>query len=373
MLPLLPHVKRAGTAKRRSYTAAVIPHAFGRSDPWTVGIEEELFIVDAATLEPRPAPGRMLDGTRLKAELHAAVVELATGVCASVHDARRELQELRADAKRLAGDAGLAVAAVGTWPPARAEDQPVTPENGYLRFVEYAGPSARRQFCNGLHIHVGVQSPDACMRTLEGVLPWLPVILAASANSPYLGGVATGLASNRAELLALLPRSGSPPVFGSYGEWERFAERLVELGLADSYTRIWWDVRPHPRFGTLEVRMPDQPTGLDATIAFAAVVQALIVAAKPVRAADRGIYAQNRWAALRFGAQAELIHPDGGHLVAASDLLGELRELLGPVADRLGTSDLFAPLDGLAQADAQLELGRREGLRSVCEHLIAVT
>jgi carboxylate-amine ligase len=351
----------------------VIPHAFGRSDPWTVGIEEELFVVDPATLEPRPATGGMLDGARLKAELHAAVVELNTGVCASAHDAQHELRELRAEARRRAGNAGLAVAAAATWPPARLEEQPVTPEKGYLRFAEYAGPSARRQFCNGLHVHVGVASPEECMRRLEGVLAWLPVLLAVSANSPYLEGEETGLASNRAELLALLPRSGAPPLFGSYGEWERFAERLLELGLADSYTRIWWDVRPHPRFGTLEVRMPDQPTRLEVTIAFAALVQALVAAAPPERAADRGIYAQNRWAALRFGAQAELIHPDGGRLAAAADLLSELRELVGPTAERLGTTDLLAPLEGLAQADEQLDLGRRDGLRTVCEHLIALT
>jgi glutamate---cysteine ligase / carboxylate-amine ligase len=353
--------------------AAVIPHAFGRSDPWTVGIEEELFVVDPATLAPRPAPTGMLDGTRLKAELHAAVVELNTGVCGSVEEAKRELTELRARAKQLAGEAGLAVAAAATWPPARAEEQPVTPEKGYLRFAEYAGPSARRQFCNGLHVHVGVASPEECMRRLEGVLAWLPVVLAVSANSPYLDGAATGLASNRAELLALLPRSGAPPLFGSYGEWERFVERLLDLGLADTYTRIWWDVRPHPRFGTLEIRMPDQPTRLDVTIAFAALVQALVAAVSPERAADRGIYAQNRWAALRFGAQADLIHPDGGRLVRGSDLLGELRDLVEPTAERFETTHLLAPLDGLAQAEEQLELGRRDGLRTVCEHLVALT
>ena len=351
----------------------MIPHAFGESDPWTVGIEEELFVLDAETLEPQPAPERMLDGTRLKAELHAAVVELNTGVCASVEDARAELEELRSLARERASEAGLAVAAAGTWPPTRAEDQPITPDEGYLRFVEYAGPSARRQFCCGLHVHVGVASPEAAVRSLEAVLPWLPVVLAISANSPYLEGAATGLASNRAELLALLPRSGAPPVFGSYGEWERFAERLVALGVADSYTRIWWDVRPHPRFGTLEVRMPDQPTRLDVTIAFAALVQALVAAAKPDHAADRGTYAQNRWAALRFGAQADLIHPNGGRLVTVRELLDELRELIGPTAERLGGAPFLEPLERLDGAEEQLEIGRRGDVRSVCEHLAANT
>ena len=351
----------------------MIPHAFGRSGEWTVGIEEELFAVDAETLEPAPVPSDLLDGHRFKAELHAAVVELNTRVCASVPDAAAELDELRREAKRRAAAARLSLAAVGTWPPAIAEEQAITPEDGYLRFVEYAGPSARRQFCSGLHVHVGVASPEACLGALEAVLPWLPVLLAVSANSPYLAGRETGLASNRAELLALLPRSGAPPVFGSYGEWERFAERLLELGLADRYTRIWWDVRPHPRFGTVEVRMPDQPTRLAVTVAFAALVQALVAGARPVRASDRGIYAQNRWAALRFGAAAELIHPSEGRLVAVPELLAELLTRVAPAADRLGTRALLAPLEGLTQADEQVETGRRAGLRVLCERLVSLT
>lgn len=351
----------------------MIPHAFGESGEWTVGVEEELFVVDPRSLQPVPPPAALFDGRRLKTELHAAVVELNTGICASVADAHEELRELRAAAKRGVAEAGLRLAATATWPPAVPEEQEVTPEEGYLRFLSYAGPSARRQFCSGLHVHVGVATPAACMCALEAVLPWLPVLLAASANSPYLAGSANGLASNRAEILALLPRSGAPPVFASYGDWERFAERLVELRLADEYTRIWWDVRPHPRFGTLEVRIPDQPTRLDVTAAFAALVQALVAGAKHARPADRGVYLQNRWAALRFGAGAELIHPDGDRLASVPDLVAELTDLVRPTAERLGGADLLAPLDGLAQADEQLAIGRRDGVRALCEHLTART
>jgi len=354
----------------------VIPHAFGERDGLTLGIEEELFVVDAESLEPAPVPPEVLDGERCKPELFRAVVELTTGVCASVDEAAAELEELRSGARRRAADAGLALAATGTWPTAIAQEQEITPDPGYLEFVEYAGSSARRQFCSGLHVHVGVASPEACMAALERVLPWLPVVLAASANSPYLAGAETGLASTRAEILALLPRSAGPPVFGSYEEWERFAERLVELGLADRYTRIWWDVRPHPTFGTLEVRTPDQPTRLEVTVAFAALVQALVATANgtpPEAPADRGLYAQNRWAAARFGAQAELVHPDGSHVVRADELLAELLERVAPAAERLGTAAYLAPLEGLAQADAQLEHGRREGLRSLCDGLVAAT
>jgi carboxylate-amine ligase len=351
----------------------VIPHSFGQSAEWTVGIEEELFVLDATTLEPACVPSGVLDGVRLKAELFASVIELNTSVCTAVAEAADELEELRREAKRRAADHGLVLAACASWPTARPEEQAITTDDGYLRFVDYAGPSARRQYVSGLHVHVGVASPEACMRTLEAVLPWLPVVLAVSANSPYLAGSETGLASNRAEILALLPRSAAPPFFGSYGGWEQFAERLVALGVADDWTRIWWDVRPHPRFGTLEIRMPDQPTRLDVTIALAALLQALVAAAKPVGAADRGVYEQNRWAALRFGAQAELIHPDRSRAVAASDLLAELLERLAPVARALGSATLLEPLEGLAQAEEQLGIGRRDGLRSLCEHLVEHT
>jgi glutamate---cysteine ligase / carboxylate-amine ligase len=344
----------------------VIPDAFGESGEWTLGVEEELFVLDAETLEPLPAQPEMLDGVRFKAELHQAVMELNTPVCASLADAERELRALRGEAKRRAAAAGRALAATGTWPTAVAEEQPVTPEPGYLEFAKYAGPSARRQFCNGIHVHVGVPSREACMTALESVLPWLPLMLALSANSPYLAGAETGLASNRAELLGLLPRSGAPPVFASYREWERFAERLLELGLADRYTRIWWDVRPHPGFGTLEIRMPDQPTRVETTLAFAALAHALVAAAEPGPPADRGVYAQNRWAAARFGAHAQLIHPDGSRLVEAGELLDEL-------LDRLQPAGSTTPLVGLAQADEQVAIGRRSGLRSLGESLIALT
>ena len=351
----------------------MIPHAFGRSSPWSVGVEEELFVVDAATLAPVPVPPEVLDGHRLKPELFAAVLELNTEPCDTVAAAADELGQLRGEARRLAGEAGFAVAACATWPTARPEEQEITSDEGYLRFVEYAGPTARRQLCSGLHVHIGVASPDACMAALEAVLPWLPLVLALSANSPYVAAEETGLASTRAEILSLLPRAGAPPVFESYEAWESFAETLVRLELADQITRIWWDVRPHPHFGTLELRMPDQPTRLEVTVAFAALLQALVAGARPGPAADRGFYAQNRWAALRFGRDARLVHPDGDRLCTVEKLFDELTARLGPTFDELGTAALLEPLRGLDQAGAQLELGRREGLEALCRSLVDLT
>jgi glutamate---cysteine ligase / carboxylate-amine ligase len=352
----------------------VVPHRFGRSSPFSVGLEEELFVVDLETLAPAPVPPGLLDGARFKAELFRSMLELTTTVCADVHEAVAELAGLRAEAGRHVRAAGLELVAVGTWPTAVSEREEVTPKEPLLRFAAYAGSSARRQHCAGLHVHVGVASPEECMGRLEAVLPWLPVLLAVSANSPYVAGRETGLASTRAELLALLPRSGAPPVFDGYEAWSSFAERLVRLGFADDLMRLWWDVRPHPRLGTLEVRVPDQPTRLADTGAFAAALHALVAAADPgARPADRGVYAQNRWAAARFGAAAGLIHPSEGRLATPAELLAELLEAVEPTARELGSADLLGRLDGLDQAGAQLEIGRRDGLESLCGTLVALT
>src|SRR5437764_1181304 len=296
-------------------------------------------ILDAETLALSPSVGLLIGESekldlpgRLKTELFASIVELNTDTCSSVGEAGEALRELRRAAARIADENGLRIAAAGSHPFSDPEQQQIAPDPRYKEFVGFAGVSARRQGVSGLHVHVGMGSADACYATLEAILPWLPLVLALSANSPYLAGVETGLASNRAEVLAQLPRSGAPPAFGSYQAWEAWIERLVALGVADGYTRFWWDIRPHPNLGTLEIRMPDQPTELEKTAVFAALLQALcrtvLEREQPeVEPAQRGDYLQNRWAALRFGPRAELVHPDGNRLVSVPKLCEELLTL----------------------------------------------
>ncbi len=341
---------------------------FSPSTPLTLGVEEEVMILSADSLDQvggvatllAELEGRELPGL-VKTELFASVVELATGVCGSLEEAGGALAKLRRAASEAASRQGLALAAAGTHPFARPELQPVVDEERYTSFVGYAGISARRQGVQGLHVHVGMPSGDDCWRALEWLLPWLPLVLALSANSPYLAGEATGLASNRAPVLAELPRAGAPPALGSYARWEAWVDRLVELGISADYTRIWWDVRPHPRLGTLEVRMPDQPTALARTVTFVALVQALAATAlelPPAPPCDRGYYAQNRWAAARFGPAAELIHPDATRAVRVPELWAELLELLRPAARRIGTAGLLEALDpATCEADLQLAIG----------------
>ena len=292
----------------------MIERRFGESAPLSIGVEEEVMLLDRATLEPAGAirdllaevEGVELPGT-LKTELHASVVELNTNVCVTVSEAEDAIRTLRTGAAEALGRLGLVMAAAGSHPLAEPEELPVTDEKRYEEMVGYAGVTARRQGVNGLHVHVGMPGPDECMATLETILPWMPLVLAHSANSPYLSGRSTGLASNRAEILAQLPRSGAPPVFDGYAGWERWIEDFVATGVMKDYTQVWWDVRPHPRFGTLEVRMPDQPTDVERTGAFIRLLRDLCAWALEHPAggpADRGIYQQNRWAASRYGPDA---------------------------------------------------------------------
>jgi carboxylate-amine ligase len=349
----------------------VIPHHFGESAPFSLGVEEELMILDAATHEQIAAVDRILRGVdgvelpgRLKTELFASVFETNTNVCANVGEVDAALPVLRRAAAQAAGREGLAIAASGTHPFARPEAQPIVKEQRYVTFLGYGGISVRRQGVQGLHVHVGMASPEDCWRCLDAILPWLPVVLALSANSPWFAGELTGMASNRAPILAELPRGGAPAAFASYAEWEGWVERLVAIGVLEDYTRIWWDVRPHPQLGTLEVRVPDQPTDVGLSSAFAALIQAMCASALEGGLPGRSLrvdYVQNRWAAARFGPRGNLIHPDGLSFPTASELAAELLELVRPAAERLGGAEVLARLDPSAcGADLQVGADARE-------------
>jgi carboxylate-amine ligase len=344
----------------------VIPSRFGQSPPLSLGVEEEVMILDASTLEPAAAVQVLVDGARdlelpglLKTELHASVVELNTGICSDTDQAVATLRELRTGAAEIARAHGLVLAAAGAHPTTPPEALPIVPEERYEAMLRRLGRAARRQGVNGLHVHVGVESGEHCLERLEAVLPWLPVVLALSANSPFVDGAESGDLSVRASVLGELPRSGAPPLFGSYAAWEAWVERLARLGVLEDETRIWWDVRPHPRLGTLEIRIADQPTALARTELLVRLLRDLVERApeRTPEAAARGDYAQNRWAAARFGLEAELVHPDGDRVVAARELAAEL----------LGSS----PPE--PEALRQLEVATREGPAAVTADLVLRT
>jgi carboxylate-amine ligase len=300
---------------------------FGRR--LTIGVEEELLLLDPDTLAVAPGVERLLGPAGLKTELFSCMVETNTPVCADVFEARDELVRLRRLAAERAGEIGLVVAASGSHPFSIPEEQAIVQEERYRKMVAELGPVAKAQLVCGLHVHVGMGTFEECLRVLEAIRPWLPALLALSANSPYLAGEDTGELSSRLAVLRSLPRSGEPPRMATEADW-----RAEVDAIGVDYTRIWWDVRPHPRLGTLEIRTADQPTSIDRAVALVALVQALCAAP-----------------------------PEG------SDVL----EAVERAARGLGTLELLEPLRAPAEAHLQLETGRRDGLKAVAADLVERT
>jgi glutamate---cysteine ligase / carboxylate-amine ligase len=313
----------------------VIEQHFGRA--LTLGVEEELMILDTGTHAQRPASHELIplvqaERGEAKTELFQSVLELNTDICESTADAAGVLRGLRRATADAASQIGCVIAGSGSHPFDIASEQPIADDPHYAKFVAYAGPTARRQGVSGLHVHVGMPDADSCLRVLELVLPWLPLVLALSANSPWFEAERTGLMSTRAEILGLLPRRGAPPPFETWSDWEELVDTFVRSGVATGYMALHWDIRPHPALGTLEIRAPDQPTSLDRTTAFVELLHGLCrwaLEAAPRAPLSRAIYEQNRWAASRYGPRAQLIHPTNAHAVAARELYGELFELIG--------------------------------------------
>ena len=321
--------------------------SFGRD--LTLGVEEELMLLDPETYAAAPGVERLLGPPGLKTELFSCLVETNTEVCETAAEALAELRRLREVVRDSAAREGLVVAATGSHPFSRPEEQEIVREPRYLALLEER-PAARSQLVCGLHVHVGMTSFARCLETLEFVLPWLPAVLAVSLNSPYLAGENSGRLSARAGRLLELPRAGAPPLLGQ-GGWTEAVEQA-----GGDYTRIWWDVRPHPRLGTLEVRMPDQPTSVRRSAALAALVQALCASATPGPPADRGAFAAAR-----------------ADAAAGRAPVAELLALVEPAARELDTWELVESLREPAEALRQLEVGERAGLTAVAADLVART
>ncbi len=321
---------------------------FGRH--LTVGVEEELLLVDPETHALVPGVERLLGPEGLKAEVFSCLVEAATPVCGDARQAAAELRRLRELVRDRAEAEGLAVAAAGMHPFSSGAGQPIVAEPRYLKLAEELGPAIARQLVCGLHVHIGMESFAVCLERLEAILPWLPSVLALSLNSPYEEGAETGLLSARSARMLELPRCGAPPALRSEADWEA---AIAETG--EDYSRTWWDARPHPRLGTLEIRIADQQTSAARAAGLVALVQALCVAAEPAaEQLDREAYRAARVEAAATGRARDV------------DLLA----LVEPAARRLGTWELVEELHGPAEAHRQLAIGRADGLRAVAADLV---
>jgi carboxylate-amine ligase len=274
---------------------------FGSAPPWSLGIEEELMLVDAETFEPaRDGFSRVFGEAtaRIKPELFESFVEITTTVVETPAEAEAELRALRHEVAERAAAHGLALLATGSHPTAH-EPVPLVPVERYLRLEEKLGPKLYRQHICGLHVHVSVPDPDTCLRAFEGMLPRLPALLAESANSPFWDGTDSGWRSIRSQVILEMPTGGPPPLLRDWDDWQ--------AATRGNSTRRHWDVWPRPEYGTLEVRVLDQPTSLRRTTELAAEVQRLVreVAETGGGPFDREEYAAQRDVAGREGGGPE--------------------------------------------------------------------
>ncbi len=308
--------------------------SWGSAPPFSLGVEEELFLVDAETLEAAPLFEQVVPepDARLKPELFACIIETTTTVCRDPEEVLAELLRLRERVSTAA-----AFVAAGTHPLARGADQRILPLPRYARMREELGDVIYKQLVCGLHVHVAMPDEETCLRAYEGVVPWLPVLLALSANSPYAEGEATGLRSTRAERLLLMPTGGTPPPLPDWAAWEE--------ATAGDDTRRHWDAWPRPEHGTLEVRVMDQQTDIRRSAGFAAIVQGLVaaVADSEPEPYDRELYARRR-------AEAARLPPDSEEVAALAELIGPR-----PYAKHV--------LAGRPEAERQLELEPEAALR----------
>jgi carboxylate-amine ligase len=360
-------------------------HAF------TIGVEEEFQIVDPDTWELRSHVSQLLNasghslGDQIKRELHQSIVEVGTRICANVTELDVEICRIRRDLTESAERVGLRIAAAGTHPFSSWKDQVISPGARYESIVEELQQLARSLLIFGLHIHVAVPDKASTIELLNEARYFLPHLLALSTSSPFWQGRDTGLKSYRTTVFRRFPRSGIPDQFESWGHYDDYVNTLVELNCIDNGKKVWWDLRPHPQFGTLEFRICDVPTSPNATIGLAALAQAIVVKLYRLRRSNlgfriypRALVEENKWRAARYGIDGRLIDFGKRVEVPMRDLAMELLEFVDDVVDELGSRKALQYIHQIVQegtsADRQLEVFRRTGdLKAVVQWVVAET
>jgi glutamate---cysteine ligase / carboxylate-amine ligase len=314
---------------------------------YTVGIEEELMILDSSSLDLVSAIDAMLlespSRGEIKPEFLESVVEIATPPCPDVPSVHAELLSLRSFARDRAQSHGLQVGAAGTHPFARWEEQRVVSDDRYRGLIRSLGFVARQELVFGMHVHVGMADPDEAVHVANALRPQIPLLIALAANSPLWRGEQTGLMSSRVPIFRAFPRVGLPPRFADWDDFQRRVHTLTHSGIIEDYTFLWYDVRPHPRLGTIEIRAMDSQTRVEHTVALSALVVSLVKLlveefASRVPAPDPPweILDENRWLAARHGLEAELLDHDSGTRSGVRELTESLLERLLPHAQELG-------------------------------------
>jgi carboxylate-amine ligase len=359
---------------------------------YTLGVEEELMILDADTLELSNAIETMLAAAtpdeltgEVKPELMESVLEIATRPCRNTAEAGEQLRGLRRLVREVAEGNGLAIGASGTHPFAMWEDQRIVARPRYRDLVSALRFVARQEIIFGVHVHVGLDDPDKAIHVANGMRVHVPVLLALSANSPFWRADATGLASTRTPIFRAFPRVGIPPTYRDWSDYERRIEFMVESGAIEDYTYLWYDVRPHPNFGTVELRVLDAQTRVEHTLGLAAMVQAMVKELAEHFEASRKLSKypfemldENKWLAARHGLEGELVDLPSSERVATRQLARRLLDRMREHAQDLGSDAELEAIDDLLQRGngAQRQVVVYEAnhdLREVTAEIVAAT
>ncbi|HEX8746042.1 MAG TPA: carboxylate-amine ligase [Pyrinomonadaceae bacterium] len=360
-------------------------------EQFTLGIEEEFQIVDPQTRELRShvsemlEEGRMLLGEQIKPEMIQSQIEVGTGICKNIQEARADISRLRSIISTLARKSGLEIVAASTHPISHWSEQKIFDDERYELLIQELQTVARSLLIFGLHVHVGIEDKERAIHIMNAARYFLPHVLALSTSSPFWMGHNTGLKSYRSEIFKQFPRTDIPDHFDSYAAFERYISLLVKTGCIDNGKKIWWDVRPHPFFPTLEFRVCDIPTRVDDTIAIAALFQAIV--AKLNRLIDKNLgfrlyrrmlVQENKWRAVRYGLDGKMIDFGKQKEVPVRDLIMELLEFVDDVLDDLGSRKEVEHVHTILQrgtsADEQLQVYRETGdLKAVVDRLIQRT
>ena len=357
---------------------------FGATAPYTVGVEEEFQLVDPVSRGLTPAVDGVLaagNGTKLiTSELSQSCVEMLSPVFASAADLARELPGLRREISDLARSRGVEIVAAGAHPFSEPTEQPLTSGAHNLRVVEEMGWVAKTQAIYGLHVHVAVPDGDAAIRAINALAGYVPLLVALSNNSPFWRGSDTRLGSTRIKVFEMFPRSGLPPAFRSWEDFEDHIEALVASGAIPDYSWCWWDARPHQKFGTVELRSPDVQTDASYTAAIVALVQCLVVkaAVDEVPFTDPVYNSENKWRAVRYGMDADFYDFVAGRKIQARSMARALVKELRPVAQDLRCEEVLSGVLEIVELGTGAELqraafGRTGSLESVVDYLIAGT
>jgi carboxylate-amine ligase len=347
--------------------SSVADHRFGSSEPYTLGLEEEYMLLDPETFALVQRADMILEAdhdsefaARTTCEIFQSEIEGQTPICATVDEAAIELRRLRGHLEALVGERGFVLGSAGTHPFGRYEDQVLTDRARYRGIVEQVQYPARRELVFGLHIHVGVSDPETAIQVVRALRLHIPELIALSASSPFWRGLPSGLRSTRHSVFDTFPRSGPPPAFDDWGEFVTYVEALERAGMLEDFTRIWWDVRPHPRFGTVEVRAMDAVERVEDAVALAAYVQALVKRAaegprlSPSSALEGALLRENKWQAIRYGLEAAIVGADAAPTPIRSQILRTLDEL-SEAASELDSDTALLGIEQIVRAGTGAE------------------